>query len=530
MRSAFLNLALILCGASAASGQAGRADFNVTDYGAKGDGATLATEAIQKAVDACAQAGGGRVLLPAGRYLSGPIFLRSNLEFHIGAGATLLGSTDFSHYPPIEGRWEGIERKVHASLLTGLDLENLSVTGRGTIDGQGQAWRDAFMKTREARKKAGITEREPDDPPGAPLQLPRPRLINLYRCKNVLLTGIKLVDSPSWTIHPVYCEDLTIDGLSLLMAPDAVNADGINPDSCKNVRIANCYLSTGDDCITIKSGYNADGRRVGKPCENITVTNCTFARGHGGVVIGSEMSGDVRNVVISNCVFDGTDEGIRIKSARGRGGIVENIRATNLVMRNVGIAFSLNMYYQSGGGRKTTAPVDEGTPTFREIHYSDVTIVDAGKVAVFEGLPERALEHVSLSNVVVVTAKTGIVCSSARNVAFRNVTVNAAEGPALRCRDVGDLDIREFTTRKPLTGTPVIQLENVVDTVVSGCRAPEGTGTFLEIRGEKSRGVALADNLFRKAASGVTSLTTTGISLSPAFCAARQRRSPAMIW
>ncbi len=473
--------------------------FNVLDYGAVGDGETLCTTAIQKAIDECAKAGGGKVIVPTGKYLTAPIFLRSDVHLEVMAGATLLASTNIDDYPPIDGRWEGIERKVYASLITGHDLENVSITGRGTLDGQGEVWWKAHRETRDARRRAGIRGREPDNPPDAPLKWPRPRTINLYRCRNVLISGITIVDSPAWTIHPVYCENVSIEHVSIIQPYSSPNTDGINPDSCKNVRISNCYLDCGDDCITLKSGYNEDGRRVGIPCENIVITNCTFAHGHGGVVIGSETSGDVRNVTISNCVFDGTQRGIRIKSQRGRGGVVENIRASNLVMRGItDAAFSITMFY--GGDRNEVLPVDESTPRFRNIHCSDVIVTDCSRAAVIEGLPEMPIEGLSLSNVVVESAGTGIRCWTATGVALSNVVVNPKRGPALIVENVRDIEIHRFANRRPTPDAPVIRFENVDGALIQSCTAAEGTGTFLQLVGDSNRDVVMTGNRLGKAA------------------------------
>lgn len=308
---------------------------DVKNYGVVDDGTTLATAAIQKAVDTCAAEGGGKVVIPPGRYLIGPISLKSHVQIELEPGAVLLGSTNISDYQAIDGRWEGVERKVYASLFTGHDLESVSITGRGVIDGRGAVWWAANRQTGALRNRMGIKGREPENPPEAPLRWPRPRVINLYHCTNVLVRDVTLLNSPAWTVHPVYCRNVTLDNLTIINPSNSPNTDAIDPDSCQDVRISNCHFDVGDDCIVIKSGYNEDGRRVGIPCENILVNNCTFAHGHGGVVIGSEMSGSVRNVTVANCVFDGTQRGLRVKTSLGRGGVVENFRASNLVMRNI---------------------------------------------------------------------------------------------------------------------------------------------------------------------------------------------------
>ena len=247
--------------------------YDVRTYGAIGNGATPATAAIQKAVDTCAANGGGKVVIPAGRYVSGPIFLKSRVEIELESGAVLLGSTNFADYPAIEGRWEGIERKVYASLFTGRGLEHVSITGRGVLEGQGHVWWAANRKTGELRKKLGLQGREPENPPDAPLRWPRPRMINLYNCTNVLIRDITVLNSPSWNVHPVYCENVTLDNVTITSPADSPNTDAVDPDSCRDVRISNCRFDVGDDCVVIKSGYNEDGRRVGIPCENILVNN-----------------------------------------------------------------------------------------------------------------------------------------------------------------------------------------------------------------------------------------------------------------
>jgi len=441
----------------------------------------------------------GKVIVPTGKFLTGPIFLKSHINFEVTAGATLLGHTNIDDYPGVAGRWEGIERKVYASLLTGHDLKNVSITGRGTIDAQGKVWWQAHEKNRALRRQHGLSGREPDNPPDSPLKWPRPRVINLYRCKNVLIRDLTILDSPAWTVHPVYCEDVTVDNLTIIQPYESPNTDGINPDSCKNVRISNCYIDVGDDCITIKSGYNQDGRRVGIPCENIVVTNCTFVHGRGGVVIGSEMSGDVRNVAVSNCVFDGTLRGLRAKTGHGRGGVVENLRATNCIMRNIqDAAFSVTMSY--GGSREGAIPeVTEETPTFRNIHWSNITIFDSNRTASIYGMPEMPLQNFSLSNIHVVSAKTGITCSTARGIVFDNVIVNADSGPALQVKDVHDLEVRCFTTHKPNPNTPVVVFENVKNALVQDCSAVKGTGAFLALKGSENKEIDMRLNRLSRA-------------------------------
>ncbi len=479
-----------------------RLSFNVVEFGAVGDGKTLCTAAIQKAVDACALAGGGRVVFPAGRFLTGPIFLKTNVHVEVPAGTTLLGITDFKSVPTIAGRWEGIDRTVYASLFTGLDLENISITGRGILDGQGEAWWQAFRVVSEMRRKAGLVDREPENPPGSPLQWPRPRMINLYRCRNVLISGLTVLNSPAWNSHPVLCDNIVIDQVTINSPGDAPNTDGIDPDSCRNMRISNCYISVGDDCITLKSGYKFQKTGKNIPSENIVITNCVFARGHGAVGIGSETSGGVRDVTVSNCVCEGTDRGLRFKTARSRGNVVENFRASNFVMRGVGDAISVTMLYNASDPR-TAQPVDEGTPTFRNFHLSDIVATDVKRAALIEGLPEMPIQGLSVNNFVVNGAGIGITCSNVSGMIFDNIQVRAAKGAALEASNVRGLEIYRFANQNPQKDQPSIRLEKVKDGLVQSCAAVEGTGTFLEVKGPDVQEISLIANRLARATKEV---------------------------
>jgi polygalacturonase len=360
--------------------------LNVREHGAVGDGQTLDSPAIQSAIDACSRLGGGTVYLPSGQYLTGSLFLRNNISLHLDSGAVILGSENPADYPIVHSRWEGKHQDTYAPLIAGQNLNNIAVIGRGTIDGRGAKWWQA--------KK--------DDT----LEHPRPRLISFSDCTNVLIEGITAVNSPSWTINPVHCQNVNIRGVTIINPANSPNTDGINPDSCRLVRISDCYVSVGDDCITIKSGTEHEHPDRYAPCRDITITNCTLERGHGGVVIGSEMSGGVKNVVISNCVFIGTDRGIRIKSRRGRGGAIEDIRVSNLIMDGVLCPFTMNLYYHIGVrgntdvSDKSPRSVDDSTPRLRRIHFSHITAREVKHAAGFlYGLAEMPLEDISFTDV-----------------------------------------------------------------------------------------------------------------------------------
>ena len=469
--------------------------YDVRSYGAVGDGVTLTTTALQKAVDACGADGGGKVVVPAGCYLTGPIFLKSHVQVELQPGAVLIGSTNFNDYPPIDGRWEGIERKVYASLFTGRGLHEVSITGRGVLEGQGAVWWDANHKTMDLRKKARIKGREPEHPPGSPLRWDRPRMINLYNCTNVLIRDITIRNSPSWNVHPVYCENVTLDNLTILAPARSSNTDGVDPDSCRNVRISNCHIDVGDDCIAIKSGYDQDGRRVGIPCENILVSNCAFVHGHGGVTIGSEMSGSVRNVVVVNCVFDGTQRGLRVKTAMGRGGVVEYFRASNLVMRNISdAAFSITAAYGSGEAGANAASGAEAIPHLRHFSWENVSVVNAKKVADLSGLAVSPLEDFRLSNVQATGAKAGIRCENATGVVLENISLQPRSGPAVEARSVKNLEVLRLAVEKPAKDAAIVVLNGVTQALVHGCKVAAGPGVFVRLAGGTNQDIAIEGN------------------------------------
>jgi polygalacturonase len=469
-----------------------------------GDGKTLCTAAIQNAIDACAKAGGGAVVVPPGVYLTGPLFLKSHMVFEVVAGATLLGSADFKDYPAMAGRWEGLDRTIYASLLTGTDLENVTIQGRGTLDGQGPVWWDAFRKTMALRRQMNLLEREPENPPGSPLAWPRARMINLYRSKNVVIRDLSIVNSPSWNIHPVDCENVLIDGVSIVNPKLSPNTDGIDPESCRNVRIANCYITTGDDCIVLKSGYKYIADHPFGVCEGIVVTNCFFGYGHAGVGIGSETAGGVRNVTSSNCVCDGTVRGLYIKTARGRGSVIEDIRAVNWSMRNLEQEpVFITLLYQRADAEHAM-PVDATTPTVRNVYFSGVTANNVKRAIGIQGLPESPVQNVCLRDIAVEVAATGATCSHAVGVTIENVTVNADAGPAITASDTRDLEILRFRTNKASAGQPVIQLNGVQNAVVESCSGAAGNDVLVEVKGKANEGVQLLRNRYNPGAAPVT--------------------------
>jgi polygalacturonase len=391
--------------------------FDVRQFGAKGEGKAPDTEAIQKALDACGKAGGGTVRFPAGTYLSKPLILRTRTIVQLDEGATLLATTNHADFMKTPGDWlKATSGGDFIPLLSGKDLENIAFTGKGTIDGSGAVWWEEAEKARQ--KVSGYT-------------LPRPNLVTLQRCRNVRMTGIRLVNSPKFHFVPSECEDVTIDSVTVLAPEGAANTDALDPSNCRNVTITRCFIDVGDDNVAIKSGKKVEGREFG--CENITVTDCVFKHGH-GVSIGSETVGGVRNVLVKNCTFENTDNGLRIKSRRERGGKVENITYQDCKLTNVHPAISIAAYYQQTTHAKfprddKAQPMTETTPIFRNIAFKNIIATSTTAAGLIVGLPESLVENVVLENVTI-TAKEGLTLANARGITLKNVKVTAEKGDA----------------------------------------------------------------------------------------------------
>ena len=477
--------------------------FNILDYGAVKSWETKSTDAIRKAIAAASEAGGGTVYIPAGKFLTGPIHLKSNITLYVEGGAHVKFSTDFDDYlPMVPSRFEGVEVVSFSPLIYAEDANNISIRGRGILDGQGQAWL-AFLEEVKRQKSDSEKSRwqkeflrvNPEKTisttvsGGVPLDFLRPPMIQPYNCTNLLVEGVFITNSPFWTLSPLYCDNVSIHAVTIKNDEDGPNTDGINPDSCRNVRISDCYISVGDDCITIKSGRDEDGRRVGRPAENYAITNCVMANGHGGVVIGSEMSGGVKNITIANCIFDGTDRGIRLKSTRGRGGVVEDIRVSNIVMRNIkDQAIRFNMRYT----RTEPEPVSERTPVFRNIRINGLT-GDAKMAGELIGLQELPLQGLSFTDIRLDT-QVGFSMSDVKDIEFRNVIVNTEKGPALKTTRGEAIELLGFKTLEPHDDTPVIDLDDVKRVFVTNSTAAPGTGTFISVDAASRKEVKLSGN------------------------------------
>ena len=402
------------------------------------------TQAFRQAIEACHEEGGGVVLIPAGTWLTGPIHLRSNVNLRLEKGALVRFSTRFADYLPVVfTRWEGIECYNYSPLVYARDCENIAVTGEGTFDGQGEAWWH-WKKLQQAAAKT-LYDAEFNQIPveervyGTEEAALRPQFLQPIHCRNVLVEGVTFLNGPMWTIHPVYCENVLVRNVTVQTT--GPNTDGLNPDSCRNVVVEGCSFSTGDDCIAINSGMNEDGWRVGRPCENIVIRNCALSEGHGAVVIGSGMSGGVRNVCVRDCHVTGGDQGIRLKSMRGRGGIVENVHFENIQMAGLRCeAIVLNMFY----GSSTAAPTSDAPPIFRNIRIKNVTCESAGVVVAIRGLPEQRIEHLILEKLHL-NAIEGIQCQDVDDLTLSDVSGVVQEEPLFGCSNVRGLNVTNMT-------------------------------------------------------------------------------------
>ena len=486
---------------------------SVADFGGRGDGHTLNTEAFAAAIASLTEQGGGRVTVPAGVWYTGPIVLKDRIELHLERNAVVVFSDDKSLYPLVETTFEGLDTYRCQSPISARGAKEIAITGEGVIDGNGDAWR--------AVKRDKLTDREwtakvrsggvlSDDgrtwypsesyrfgaTTGADQNVStwaktredfermrdflRPVMVSIHHCENVLLEGVTFQNSPCWNIHPAMCRNLIVRDITVRCPDYAQNSDGIDIESCKNGVPTGSRFDVGDDGICIKSGKDQAGRDRGIPCENIYVDNCAVFHGHGGFVVGSEMSGGVRNVLVSNCVFSGTDVGLRFKSTRGRGGVVEHIRIENIAMSNIvqePLLFDLFYGGKSASevhaeGASTAAstdlpalPVDETTPAFRDIHIENVWCRGARRAMFFNGLPEMNVERVTVADTHIY-AQTGAQINESTDVVLRNVEIVPEEGPALQLNNVKNLTAESFT-------------------------CPAGLPTALTVTGSRNRAVKL---------------------------------------
>jgi polygalacturonase len=380
--------------------------FKITDFGAVWDGQASNTDAITRTVAACEKAGGGIVEVPAGRYLTGPFVLGSNLNLHVDKGATILFSENPKDYTQDDGSF--------ANCISVEDGHDVAITGEGTIDGNGEFFWQNFVAPKASSGSAG------DLLPG------RPRLIQLTDCSRVLVQGVTLMNSPSFHLFPSRCQDVTVENIRVKAPSYSPNTDGIDPSGA-NIVIKGCTIDTGDDDIAIKAGAPYE---EGKPaCENLLITDCTFLHGH-GVSVGSETYGGLRNMAVRNCTFDGTEWGIRLKSPRGRGGVVEYLTYDHLTMKNVKTPILITSYYPKIPGNLKSDPgqnVGARTPTWRHIEISDLTSTSGYNTAQIVGLPEMKIEDLVLSNVNIVATQP-MEIGHADAVRFVDCNISSSRG------------------------------------------------------------------------------------------------------
>jgi len=441
--------------------------FNILNYGAIADGLTLNSIAINNAIDACSKQGGGTVIVPAGSYVSGPIIMKSNINLHLQKGALVIFSSAFDQYPLVVSSFEGVNAARCQSPVVAENLENIAITGEGRMNGNGFYWRPLKRdKVTESQwknhlaKYGGVLTEDKKTWYSSPKALKgylsnnigklvdgstladfesvkdflRPNMIRISNCKNILIEGVTFENSPAWTTHVMMSEHITIKNLTVKNPWFGTNTDALDLESCNNALVEDCNFDTGDDGITIKSGRDAEGRKRGMPTRDVIVNNCVVYHSHGGFVVGSEMSGGVNNMFVSNCTFIGSDIGLRFKTARGRGGMVENIYVNNVNMLDIPAeAILFDMYYMakdpvvlSGEKREPpkveTKPVDETTPQFQNFFFTNITCNGAAKGIFIRGIPEMHVKNVLIENAVL-QADEGIDIQEASGITLNKVTM-----------------------------------------------------------------------------------------------------------
>ena len=436
----------------------------LTDFGGVADGVALNTDAFAAAIAELSQKGGGRLVVPAGIWRTGPIELKSHIELYVDRDAVIVFDPDQDLYPIIDTNFEGLDVRRCLSPINATNAHDIAITGGGIIDGSGDFWREVKHRKvsddqwKSILKRGGLVAPDasvwyPDEgyakarATAGSLNYPdpsldeqeiktflRPVLVSLRECERVLLKDCTFQNSPCWNLHPLWCKDVTIKDITVRNPHYSANGDGIDIDACENVILTGSSFDVGDDAICIKSGKDADGRAHGRKCRNLIIADCTVYHGHGGFVVGSEMSGGVENIRVTGCRFIGTDVGLRFKSARGRGGVVKDIWCDHIYMKDIvtyGVIF--NLYYMGVAatemdkdGNSDVQPVDETTPEFRDFHFSDIVCSGAEQAVFVNGLPEMPVRNVAFSDSRF-TADKGVETHYSENVTFENVIVNGTK-------------------------------------------------------------------------------------------------------
>lgn len=414
--------------------------FNILDYGANADGVFNNTNAFKNAIAACTNSGGGIVLVPEGKYFTGPIHLEDNVNLHLEKGSEILFSTNpKDYYPLVHTSYEGTELMNYSPLIYAYKKTNIAITGKGILNGQANnknwwswcgkdiyGWEEGMGKQQDSLNLPVLMEMGENNTPlneriFGENHFLRPTFFQPFECRNVLIKGVKIVNAPFWVIHPIKCVFVTVDGVTV--DSHGPNNDGCNPEYSKNVIIKNCTFNTGDDCIAIKSGRNGDGRRVAIKSENIVVQNCKMIDGHGGVVMGSEVSAGVSNVFVENCIMDSPnlDRAIRIKSNSKRGGLVENIFVRNIEVGQVKEAvLKINMFYGIYGKQE-----GDFIPEVRNILLENITVKNGGKYGILaKGYKELPIQNITLKNVIIEKVDEPYLLENVNNLNFIDTYIN----------------------------------------------------------------------------------------------------------
>lgn len=484
----------------------------ITEFGGIADGVTLNTDAFDKAMTALEQKGGGTLLVPSGIWYTGPIEFKSNINLHLEKGALILFTADFDKYPLVNTVFEGLDTKRCQSPISGRNLKNIAITGEGSINGSGASWRPLKKgKVTDSHWKAVIksggvvkdgnywfpTEGALKGMEMSDMNVPksihtdeewneikdflRPVMVNFISCENVYLQGVLFENSPAWNIHPLMCKNIIIDNILVRNPGYSQNGDGLDLESCENAIIVNSTFDVGDDAICIKSGKDENGRDRGRPCENVIIDNCKVFQGHGGFVVGSEMSGGVKNISVSNCQFLGTDVGLRFKSCRGRGGIVENIYIRDINMFDIATeSFLFDLYY---GGKSASESLEDGdetpteivipkvdqtTPAFRNIYVKNLISRNARRAMFFNGLPEMNIVNINVENVTI-SADMGAEIVESKDISFKNVKIFPKKGAALILKNVQNFKAVNFSYPDNLT-----EVVNISGKNTNNIQLPDG--------------------------------------------------------
>jgi len=485
-------------------------NYNITRYGAVPDGHQLNTRAIQAAIDDCNKNGGGTVQVPSGLWLTGPVVLKSNVNLNLAVGATLLFTKDKTQYPLVKANWEGYDQMRNQSPISAEGATNIAITGKGIIDGNGDGWRmvkkdkltesqwkklvasggivskdgrlwmpsEGFARAQDMKDPGRITPDRDEAHYQSVKDFLRPNLLVLTRCDRILLEGVTFQNSPAWNLHPLMSSNITVRNIQVKNPWYAQNGDGIDLESCRNVLIENSVFDVGDDGLCIKSGRDADGRARAMPTQDVIIRGCTVYASHGGFVVGSEMSGGAKNIYVSNCTFVGSDIGLRFKTTRGRGGIVENIFIKDIYMKDIpGDAVLFDMYYMGNDpvpmeGEKRELPkvqmlpVDETTPQFRNINISNIYCNGAKKAIFIRGLPEMHVKNIKIENSVF-QSDNGVDIQEASGITLNNVKV--------------------FSKKND----PVIDIINSDNISINRFDYAKGTDVLLRVAGDRTKSVAL---------------------------------------